>query len=208
MRMRFACQNSPFVLLNSPSIALNLPSLPLNLPFVPLNPPSVPLNSPSVPPNPPSVPLNSPSVPLNSPCRSQSQKVQAQAQLEEEEDDDDDDDDEEEEEESEEGSSDSDDCSDSASYCTDSTLSTSGRNPLEGFSFGDALVSYANHRYRRGVKRKTWSCAARSVCGQRGWFTSVVLTGKHQHAADTHTMAIEARGGGSVCLVEDSAMSH
>eukprot|EP00976_Prorocentrum_cordatum_P030089 612306-Prorocentrum_minimum.AAC.2 len=40
-----------------------------------------------------------------------------------------------------------------------------------------------------GVKRQTWSCAARSVSGWGGWFTSLVLTEKHQQFADTHVMS-------------------
>ena len=37
----------------------------------------------------------------------------------------------------------------------------------------------------RGVRRKTWSCAARSVSVWGGWFTSLVLTEKHQRFTDT-----------------------
>eukprot|EP00976_Prorocentrum_cordatum_P007875 156757-Prorocentrum_minimum.AAC.2 len=34
-------------------------------------------------------------------------------------------------------------------------------------------------------QRKNWLCAARSVSGWGGWFTSLVLTEKHQHVADS-----------------------
>eukprot|EP00976_Prorocentrum_cordatum_P074671 1181607-Prorocentrum_minimum.AAC.10 len=37
----------------------------------------------------------------------------------------------------------------------------------------------------RRVRRMTWSCAARSVSDWGGWFTSLVLTEKHQQFADT-----------------------
>eukprot|EP00959_Pyramimonas_sp_CCMP1952_P274686 5742178-Pyramimonas_sp.AAC.1 len=36
----------------------------------------------------------------------------------------------------------------------------------------------------RGVRRKTWSYAARSVSVRGGWFTSLVLTEKHQRFVD------------------------
>ena len=37
----------------------------------------------------------------------------------------------------------------------------------------------------RGVRRKTWSFAARSVSNWGGWFISLVLTEKHQRSVDT-----------------------
>eukprot|EP00976_Prorocentrum_cordatum_P081751 1184538-Prorocentrum_minimum.AAC.2 len=37
----------------------------------------------------------------------------------------------------------------------------------------------------RGVERKTWSRAPRSVSDWGGWFTSLVLTEKHRRFADT-----------------------
>ena len=37
----------------------------------------------------------------------------------------------------------------------------------------------------KGVRRKTWSCAAQSVNDWGGWFTSLVLTEKHHPFADT-----------------------
>eukprot|EP00959_Pyramimonas_sp_CCMP1952_P204617 4278677-Pyramimonas_sp.AAC.1 len=40
----------------------------------------------------------------------------------------------------------------------------------------------------KGVKRKTWSCAARSV-SDWGLIHHLVLTEKHQHVADTQIMS-------------------
>ena len=68
---------------------------------------------------------------------------------------------------------------------------TEGSEPWGSLCRGEGRQGSGGERFAResfiprGVRRKTWSCAARSVSVWGGWFTSLVLAEKHQRFADT-----------------------